>query len=179
MKTWWTKLLFLAPRSTMVGFAIAFLLIAMSPVAAQVDCKVIQDAESKFGNVDAHVYTTTNAGGHPLTVEMIYAAGNIYFKNQGKWENSGSRKEMDQLKKNHKNSTPICRYVKDEAVSSEMAAVYSSHEETPSGKVDTQVWISKASGLPLRQETAIDVGGSAGKSVSSARYEYGNIKPPM
>jgi hypothetical protein len=179
MKTSRTKLLYLLLDFTMVGSAIAFLLIAASPVAAQVDCKVILEAESKLDNVDAHVYTTTNAGGHPLTVEMIYAAGNIYFKNQGKWENGGSRKEMDQLKKNHKNSTPICRYVKDEAVSSEMAALYGSHEETPSGKVDTQVWISKASGLPLRQETSIDVGGSAGKSVNSARYEYGNIKPPL
>jgi hypothetical protein len=179
MKTSRTKLLYLALSPTMAGFAIAFLLIAASPVAAQVDCKVILDAESKLGNVDAHVYTTTNAGGHPLTVEMIYAAGNIYLKSQGKWENSGTRKEMDQLKKNHKNSTPVCRYVKDEAVSSEMAAVYTSHEETPTGKVDTQVWISKANGLPLRQETTIDVGGGGGKTVSSARYEYGNIKPPM
>jgi hypothetical protein len=45
--------------------------------------------------------------------------------------------------------------------------------------VDSQIWISRAKGLPLRQDMDIDVGGKNGKSHSSSRYEYGDVKPPM
>ena len=69
-----------------------------------------------------------------------------------------------------------CRYLKDELVAGEMAAVYSLKNK---GKVDSQIWISKAKGLPLRQEDDVDLGAGKGKSHNSTRYEYGNIKPPM
>jgi hypothetical protein len=109
---------------------------------------------------------------------MIYAAGVVYYKGDGKWQSFGTLKDMEELaQKNRQNTKATCRYLKDEAVNGEMAAVYSAHEESPKGKVDTQIWISKAQGLPLRQEIDIDVGG--GKSLNSTRYEYGNIKPPM
>ena len=48
-----------------------------------------------------------------------------------------------------------------------------SWEESPKGKVDSQIWISKGKGLPLRLESEVD------KIHSSTRYEYGNVKPPM
>jgi hypothetical protein len=60
-----------------------------------------------------------------------------------------------------------------------MAAVYSTHDVSSKGVVDSQIWISRAKGLPLRQDMDIDVGGKNGKSHSSSRYEYGDVKPPM
>ena len=56
-----------------------------------------------------------------------------------------------------------------------MAAVYSSHSETPKGKIDLQVWVSKSSGLLLHQE----MDDAEGKVLMSTRYEYGNVKPPL
>jgi hypothetical protein len=41
------------------------------------------------------------------------------------------------------------------------------------------MWISKATGLPMRVDLDIDVGGSGGKSHASSRYEYGDVKPPL
>ena len=81
-------------------------------------------------------------------------------------------KELDQ--KNRQTNKTTCRYLKDAPVNGEMATVYSMHDESPKGTSDSQVWISKAKGLPLRSETDF-----SDKNHVSTRYEYGNVKPPM
>ena len=163
-------------RYIVVIFTIRYLVMGASGLAAQDDCKAILGADSKLDNTSAHVYVTMKVGSETVTAESIYAAGSIYGKSKGKWSVTESIKDMPRLKqenrqKNKDNVT--CRYVKDEPVNGEMAAVYSSHDETPKGKVDMQMWISKAKGLPLRIETDVD------KVHTSARYEYGDIKPPL
>lgn len=158
------------------GFTIGYLSVGASPLAAQGDCKTILDAESKLDNIPAHVYATTKVNGETVSSETIYAAGSIYGKINGKWMVMDSIKSMVQLRqeKLKKNTDKLtCRYLKDEPVNGEMASVYTSHDETPKGKVDMDVWISKAKGLPLRMETDVD------KVHMSARYEYGNVKPPL
>ena len=51
--------------------------------------------------------------------------------------------ELAELRKpKARNDTATCKYVKDELVNGEIAAVYNGHDVTPSGTVDTQVWIS-------------------------------------
>jgi hypothetical protein len=173
METMRTKLLYV-----LVCFTIGHLLMSASPLAAQDDCKTILDAESKLDIIPAHVYVSMKIGSQTMTSETIYAAGSIYGKINGKWSVTDSIKDAEQLKqenlrKNEDKDKTTCRYLKDEPVNGEMAAVYSSHDETPRGKVDMQIWISKAKGWPLRIETDVD------KVHSSARYEYGNIKPPL
>jgi outer membrane lipoprotein-sorting protein len=100
----------------------------------------------------------------------------LYVNVDGKWSPSPmtmqEMKEMEQ--RNIQNNKTTCRYLKDEAVNGEMAAVYNVHAEGPKGKSDSQSWISKAKGLPLRSETD-----PADKNHVSMRYEYGNVKPPM
>jgi hypothetical protein len=170
-----TKLLCL-----MAGFTLGHLLIATNPLKAQGDCKVVLDAEFKVLNTPTHAYGTVNIVGRTVTTEMIYAAGAVYGMIDGKWSPSGTTKDIEQLmQKNLLNSKITCRHLKDEPVNGEMAAVYSTHEDRPKGAVDSQVWISRAKGLPLRQEIDIDIGGSGGKSHNSMRYEYANVKPPM
>ena len=166
--------------SIAVGFTIGYLLMNTASFASESDCKAILDAEHKVYNAPAHIYATTTMGGHPQTSEMIYAAGNIYSKTSGRWQSIGTIEEIEELtQSNHPANKPVCHYVKDESVNGETTALYSSHEETSKGKVDTQTWISKSKGLPLRQEINIDVGGSSGKTVNSTRYEYDNVKAPM
>jgi outer membrane lipoprotein-sorting protein len=108
---------------------------------------------------------------------LIYVAGATYTKSGGKWSPGlTSLQEMKELEqKNRQNNKVTCRYLRDELVNGEMAALYSVHEETPkNGKSDSQVWISKAKGLLLRSE--IDLGD---KMHVSTRVEYGNVKAPM
>lgn len=94
-----------------------------------------------------------------MTSESIYAAGSIYGKINGKWSVMESVKDMEQSKQENRQKSKdkvTCRYLKDEPVNGEMASVYSSHDETTKGKIDMDVWISKAKGLPLRMETDVD-----------------------
>ena len=51
--------------------------------------------------------------------------------------------------------------------------------KTETGKEDGQIWISRATGRGSRKEVDVDYGGAMGKGHLSARYEYGNVKPPM
>jgi hypothetical protein len=167
-------------RHIMVGFTIGYVLTGTLPVTAQDDCKVMQkvlaDAYSKVHNTPTHVYTTSKIGSQTFTSEIIYAAGSMYAKINGKWTLSDSIKDLeqsDQQNRHNANSKDTCRYLKDEPLNGEMAALYSSHSETPKGKVDLQIWISKSKGLLLRQDS-----NSSGVLISS-RYEYGNVKPPL
>jgi len=161
----------------MAGFIFGQLLIGAKPLAAQGDCKPCFDAMSKVFDIPSHSYVTTNMGGTIQTMELIYVAGATYTKSGGKWSPGlTSLQEMKELEqKNRQNNKVTCRYLRDELVNGEMAALYSVHEETPkNGKSDSQVWISKAKGLLLRSE--IDLGD---KMHISTRMEYGNVKAPM
>jgi len=165
----------------MVGFAFGHLLIGANLLKAQSDCKVVLEAANKALTTATHTYTTTNIGGRDQTVEMIYMPGVIYSRLNGKWSSVPmTAQELAEMRQpTAHNDKATCKYLKDELVNGQMAAVYSAHDVTPKGAVDSQMWISKAKGLPLRQDMEIDVGGAAGKSHTSSRFEYGDVKPPM
>jgi hypothetical protein len=57
--------------------------------------------------------------------------------------------------------------------------VYSMHRETEGSKEDDQMWISKLTGRPLRDEQDVDMGRNAGKDHRSVRFEYSNVQPPQ
>jgi hypothetical protein len=161
----------------MLGFTFGQLLIGAKPLTAQNDCKPVLDAMTKLFDTPTHGYLTTNVGGKLQTGESIYAGGSIYSKSDGKWITAATTKEMKELdEKNRQNNKTTCRYLKDEPVNGEMAAVYSVHsvhEAPPKSTSDSKTWISKAKGLPLRTDT--DMEGSH----ISMRFEYGNVKPPI
>jgi hypothetical protein len=164
----------------LVGCTLAHLLIGASPIVAQSDCKLVLDASFKTFSTPTHAYATMNIGGKDQITETIFTPTAIYVRFDGKWSASAlTPKDMAELQqKNRQNSKATCSYLKDEAVNGVMAAVYMTHDQTPKGTIDSRIWISKTKGLPLRQETDIDVGGG-NKSHSSSRYEYDNVKAPM
>jgi len=170
-------------------FVLATLLTAVSFVSlpaqgADGACQAVSDVGRKVLTTPTHIYTTRTAaflfGGKPSTSETIYAGGAIYVRVYDHWTRSTITPQdiLQQKKDNQNNSKMTCRYLREESVNGEAAAVYSTHTETEDDKVDVQVWISKSKGLPLREELDTDVGGKLGKSHSSMRYEYGNVEPP-
>jgi hypothetical protein len=160
----------------------AALLLPPSARAADVSCQPVADTMKKMVATPTHIYSTTTAqwrSGAPRQTETIYAGGAIYTKVGASWMRSQLRPaEMLDASSRDPQGRHSCRYLRDEAVNGEAAAVYSTHFEARSGKIDTEIWVSKGKGLPLRQETDIDVGGAAGKSHRSDRYEYGIVQPP-
>ena len=64
-----------------------------------------------------------------------------------------------------------CAYLRDEAVDGEAAAVYSDNFTGKAAKTEGQIWISKKTGLVLRQEVDVDLG-AKGKGHQSIRFDY-------
>ena len=158
--------------SIVIATTIAYLLWGALPLTAQ-DCKVLEkvtaDALNKVHNTPTHVYTTTKVNGQSFGSEIIYAAGSMYIKSNGKWISGGSIKDMEQSEQqlqHNANSKDVCRQLKDESINGEVASVYNSHSETAKGTIDLQFWISKANGTLLRQDTTGD------GVLMSSRYDY-------
>lgn len=153
--------------------------VAAAPADA---CQTVFEAMTKVVTVPHHIYTTMSGslqpGGKTNTTEQIYAGGVIYVMMQGKWTR-GTMTPDQMLKReeaNRKTSKATCSYLRDESVNGEAAAVYSSHEEPQGTKVDSQTFISKSKGLPLRTEIDMDMGDTGHMS---SRYEYANVKAPL
>jgi hypothetical protein len=150
-------------------------------------CQTILDASNKLYSTPFHMHMTqTSPGienGKPVNSELIFVGGpRRYVLYDGKWTDSPfSTEDLKELEernlKNAKNQS--CRYLRDEPVNGESAALYTQHSESENGKDDSQIWISKSKGLVLRMETDLDTGGGAnGKSHLSIRFEYGNVQAP-
>jgi hypothetical protein len=166
--------------SIVVATTIAYLLWGALPLTAQDDCKVLEkvtaDAFNKVHNTPTHVYTTTKINGQSFSSEIIYAAGSMYVKTNGKWISGGSIKDVEQSEQqmqHNANSKDTCSQLKEESINGEVASVYNSHSETPKGTIDLQFWVSKANGKLLRQDT------TGNGVLMSSRYEYSGVKPPL
>jgi hypothetical protein len=162
---------------------IAALWTAALPVRAASSCDGVIAAAIKVLEVPAHLYMTETAGvngGKTKNAETIYLNGVTYVNVNGRWLKSPiSPKELEEGKKESEQKNGMCSVVRDEAVNGEPATLYKVHNQTPDDTVDTQIWISKSKGLPLRQIDDIDAGGGArGKSHTEIRYEYTNVTAP-
>jgi hypothetical protein len=153
-------------------------------VAQADDCSALYAAMNKVITTPTHLYSTNIAGYNknvPESTEMIYSGGAIYVLAKGKWTRSTmtSAAMVAQQQENQRNQKATCRHVRDESVNGEAASVYQSHTESDGDKSDVTVWISKSKGVPLKEEYDLDVGGAAGKSHNTIRFDYSNVKPPM
>ena len=168
----WSTLVLLAPLLA-IGF--------VASTHAADSCQPVFDAMSKVLVTPSHVFSTqgagTRAGAKPQS-ESIYFGGAIYVKLNDKWIRSKmtAQQMLEQEKENREHGTATCRYLREEVVGGEAAALYSARSENEGVKSDGQVWISKK-GLPLRQELDIDVGDPS-KIHHSLRYEYSNVQAP-
>jgi len=161
------------------------LAIGLSAAANAADdaCKVLFDADRKMIVTAHHSYQTQVSPGHkdPKSSEAIFMGGlkgAVYILVSGKWQRSGWGPEdsLKQKEENIRNTKASCRYVRDETVSGEAAAVYTIHTESEDVKSDGTIWIGKSRGVPLREE--LDSGVSPGKSRITVRYDYSNVRAP-
>jgi hypothetical protein len=105
---------------------------------------------------------------------------------RGKWMKSPI--DVAEIRKTSKDATPkvkatwkvkaTCSHLRDEGVNGEPAAVWRIHSVSELDTSDTDLWISRNSGLLLKSDAHQDVGGGLGKSHIVSRYEYTNVRPP-
>lgn len=159
-------------------------LVAQAGTAQDPACNVPFSAFDKTIITPSHSYMTRTASGkdRPENGEQIFAGGIRYIKASDKWMKSPltTQELQEQERQNRQNTKEnSCRYVREESVQGESAAVYYTHSKTEDFTSDAQIWISKSRGLILRVEEDMDTGGEAGKSHLSTRYEYSNVQAPI
>ena len=151
--------------------------------AADLNCKVVVDASKKTIVTPYHSYSTMGggiSGGHPMNIETIYVQGNTYSGIDGKWTVSPVTEQdvKDMLAtKENMNTQSVCKHLRDEPVSGENAAVYSSHSGSERSTIDSTFWISMSKGLVLRTDADITAK-SGSKTRMSVRYDYKNVQKP-
>jgi len=160
-------------------FALAALLTAVPAFAAS-DCNTLKAAILKVYQVPVHLYMTDAARDREIrNAETIYLNGTTFVKVNGPWRKSQiSTKDLaDSIEESDQKLGP-CTVVGDEAVNGEAATLYKIHTQTADETADSQIWISKSRGLPLKQISEINVTGAAAKRHSEIRYEYTNVTAP-
>ncbi|HEY8062789.1 MAG TPA: hypothetical protein VID74_08325 [Gemmatimonadales bacterium] len=167
---------------------ITTLALATTSLAAQAPkvpaaCQPMIDAQRKSTSVPHHVYSTAGSGraGDKATTSELISTGNaIYILMNGKWKRSPmtTKEALAQIDENLAGAKVFtCQHVGDEPVAGVAAAVYTGHSENDGINADSRIWIAKGSGLVLRTEGDVDMGGGD-KSHMSARYEYTNVQAP-
>jgi len=162
---------------------IVLLAIGLSAAAQAADdtCKVLFDADRKMILTPHHAYhtqTQSTQKDKAETSESIYLGGPngaVYVMSKGAWHRSsvGPEAALKQKEENIHNSKASCRYLRDETVNGESAAVYAIHVEDEDSKSDGMIWLGKSKGLPLREELDFD------QMHTSVRYDYSNVRAPM
>jgi hypothetical protein len=145
-------------------------------------CKVALDAVIHVLETPNHQFMTRIEGaeGKPRSSEIIDTGIAMYVESGGKWRTSPmSPKAMqDMLTENQKRAkVTTCRLVREESIAGTPAGVYTIHNETDAGISDSTLWISKADGLPLKQEIDMTASGHE-RSHSEVRFVYTDVKAP-
>ena len=163
---------------------LALALLVAAPAAAQgtvpPECQPIMAAGDKQFTVPSHAFISSKGlGPTPMQSEAISINGATYVMVHDRWMRSPqtSQQLAQQAKEKVKTATVYtCKQLADETVGTTLANVYTSHTETGTGTTDTQLWIAKTTGLPLKSE--VDLSSNGHKSHMSVRYEYENVKVP-
>ena len=146
-------------------------------------CKLPLDAVTHVLATPNHQFVTrtdSRTGGKPRHSEIIDTGIAMYAGDGGKWRLSPTSPQDMQnmlLEGQKQAKATTCRLIRDESIDGTSALVYTIHSETDAGVSDTTLWISKADGLPLKQEIDLDDGGSD-KSHSEVRFVYTDVKAP-
>ncbi len=159
-----------------------FCLTVASAAAAQVPpgCGPIFTANDKLAETPYHAVTTTSMAGRPQTSETISVGEATYVLTQGQWTRSPTTPkarlaaEREELRKA---TAYTCTLIGDETVDGVAATHYRTHLQSATSVSDTDVWIAKATGLPVKREADLTRG--TGLALHNAqRFDYANIRLP-
>ncbi len=159
---------------------VAVIVVAAGPARAQTSpvCKAVSDAMLRVTTTPHHAVATISALSE--VTESILAGDTNYFKYHGVWKKSPltPKDNLEREQENIKNAKVYtCKQSPDEVLDGMPVAVYTAHSETTDvGTTDAKLWISKATGLPVKTESDLDIGV---KQHQSMRYDYANIKAPI
>ena len=151
--------------------------------AADPACQPVFEAMTKLASTPNHMFMTNTAAYNsaPETSETITTADTMYVKVDKAWQKRpyNSQQEATAMRDAYKTTNMVCQHLRDDAVAGEPVAIYNTQDKQEGGStVNSQLWISIARGVPVKQTMDMDVGGKMGKSHSDMRYDYSNVRAP-
>jgi len=162
----------------MKAIAITVAAVALSRLAWADDpaCQPVYQSMERLAATPSHQWTSqTNSGSKPITSEIVTLGDSRYLQVGGVWKRIpySTAESIKQQAEQRKDRTSTCRAVRDEAIDGASASLVAVHTVAGDNASDQQVWISKSSGLPVRQ--VIDIGGITHMEI---RYSYTNVVAP-
>ena len=146
-------------------------------------CKPVFDALTKAAATPNHQFMTETRADKaaPESSEVIATTNMMYVKIAATWQGRpyNPQQQATEMREAFKTANLTCQHLRDETVAGDPVAVYNTRDKQEGGNiVDSQVWVSKARGLPVKQTIDMDVGGKGGKSHTEVRVDYANVQAP-
>jgi len=171
-------------KSRLVVPAVFIFILSAVPAFAQAtmpaECQPMLAAGEKQFTVPSHaVMTTTGMGPATMNSEVVSIDGAMYLKVMDHWMKSPVAPEQlaKQAREKMAAGKTSCKQLPDDSVDGVSANVYSSHTDMDKGATDSQIWVAKSTGLPLKSEVEMTMSGGK-KSHVSVKYDYENVKVP-
>lgn len=145
-------------------------------------CQAVLQAVLKQTAAPVHqkvTIETAAAPDKPMQNEMIRLGDTFYMQVRGQWmaRPYDAAKAADDARQAMTKGEHSCTRVRNEAVDGQPAELYRVQSKTATGGSDSQIWISTASGLPLRQTVAMMEQGTV-KLKHEVRSNYANVRAP-
>ena len=170
-------------RLPVLALGMALGMLGREAMADDAACQTVLDAVIKQATIPVHQKISIESAAMPgktLQSEMIRIGDTLYMQIRGQWTSRpyDGRKAVDDARQAMQKAEHSCTRVRSEAVDGQSADLYSVEAKTASGGTDSQIWISSASGLPLRQHTVMLEQGST-KAQHDVRFDYTDVRAPQ
>ena len=182
---------------SVTGFVCFGIVLATPALAMDPACQPLMQGQRSMANTPVHITMTETetwskklsraaaglGAGGTKTSEEISTGKDVYVMQGGKWIDmqtnfaemmkSGDVDSDPDIRKMRE--TERCSTLPDDTVAGQNASVYETHN--PSG-IDTKLWISKSTHLPLKSEVTNKAGGPAMSTFTVSTYDYNNVQAP-
>ena len=169
-------------RLAVVVLGTAFGMLAREAIAGDAACQAVLDAVIKQATIPVHQKISIESAAAPgkvLQSEMIRTGDTLYMQVRGQWTSLpyDGQKAANDARQAMQKADYSCTRVRSEAVDGQPTDLFSVEAKTVSGGTESQIWISHASGLPLRQHTVMLEQGNA-EGQHDVRFDYANVTAP-
>jgi hypothetical protein len=125
------------------------------------DCTTLMNSTIASAHKPYTATSTTSGGGAPTRLShSVSIGGKLFVEMNGRWILSKMRMSdmANRMQSEIKTAKMSCRRLAEGNVGGEAATIYSNHVENRGNVSDNTLWISKATGLPLRTEVKLKNG---------------------
>ena len=170
-------------RTTAV-LALGAMALGLLPSAVRADdaaCQAVLAAVVKQTTVPTHQKITIESAavpGKPIQSEIIHVGDTLYMETRGQWTASpyDAAKAAENVRQAMQKAEHSCTRLGSEPIDGQLAELYSVKSKSESSGSDAQIWISSATGLPLRHKATMEQG--AKQVRSEVRYDYTDVRAP-